>query len=199
MADRTYRTLKPGEAIPTGSYYRKHTKHGYVLRVWRVAPKTYVQCLEHRVVAGVVTRDHVHHVNGIKDDNRPENLQVISPGEHTRIHHTLPVDEGEICRLYSEGWSSLRISAELGIATATILRVLERNDVERRRPRAQVDYEAVKAMHADGVRCLAMQRRLGVGRKAIMRAFRELGLTAFPVGMSVHWSRYKDREQKVAS
>lgn len=33
--------------------------------------------------------EHIHHVNGIKDDNRLENLQVVTPSEHVRIHAKL--------------------------------------------------------------------------------------------------------------
>lgn len=47
--------------------------------------------LEHRRVAydaGLVIgpNDHVHHVNGDKTDNRPENLEVKPEGDHHRDH-----------------------------------------------------------------------------------------------------------------
>lgn len=32
------------------------------------------------------TKEHVHHVNGDPTDNRIENLSIVSPSEHGKIH-----------------------------------------------------------------------------------------------------------------
>ena len=40
-----------------------------------------------RVLGRYLTREeHVHHVNGVKDDNRAENLVVMSHSDHARLH-----------------------------------------------------------------------------------------------------------------
>lgn len=47
---------------------------------------------EHRLVAAEANgidldaSDEVHHINGVKSDNRPENLQVVKRGPHQRLH-----------------------------------------------------------------------------------------------------------------
>lgn len=59
--------------------------------------------LEHRLVAeqkvGRILdsqTEHVHHINGIRDDNRPENLEILSPSEHATAHPGNRVYDSEV-------------------------------------------------------------------------------------------------------
>lgn len=71
-------------------------EQGYIF-VWRPShpnnQRGYVR--EHRVVVeGKLGRylkedEVVHHINGIKTDNRIENLQVMSAKEHSQLHHEI--------------------------------------------------------------------------------------------------------------
>lgn len=53
--------------------------------------------MEHRLVAEqsigrrIEKTEHVHHINGVKDDNRPENLEVISASAHAPISNAMGV------------------------------------------------------------------------------------------------------------
>lgn len=88
MKRAVIRQLRPGEEVPPGQPKRYRTSHGYMRLRWLVGPQQYLETYEHRVRDGVVVRaEHVHHINGKRDDNRPENLREMSAEEHNE-HHT---------------------------------------------------------------------------------------------------------------
>ena len=75
---------------------KKYTNQGYVLVLDKEDPKsdTNGYIFEHRkIMSEKIGRtldddEVVHHINGIKDDNRIENLELLTKGEHTTLHNT---------------------------------------------------------------------------------------------------------------
>ncbi|MCL2064087.1 MAG: HNH endonuclease [Candidatus Cloacimonetes bacterium] len=84
-----------GHKISKGHY----CKRGYK---WLSIPGTNKKIQEHRqIIQDAIGRplkksEVVHHINGIKDDNRLENLMVMNYNEHNHLHRPLLHIDNEI-------------------------------------------------------------------------------------------------------
>lgn len=74
-------------------------KYGYIMVVVRDHPHSLLKCnteylMEHRLVMEKKLRrylnsnEHVHHINGVKTDNRIENLVIMTNSDHKKLHRT---------------------------------------------------------------------------------------------------------------
>lgn len=85
-----------GEGTPNFKGYRRKTSKGYYVRYvpWHPCASKDGLVMEHRLVMeGLIGRvlrndEVVHHINGNKADNRPENLKLMSFSEHTSFHNS---------------------------------------------------------------------------------------------------------------
>lgn len=61
-----------------------HVEGGYVV-MWYDGQRIK---LHHLLVGRKLKKNEVvHHINGVKTDNRPENLRIMTRSQHTALHH----------------------------------------------------------------------------------------------------------------
>lgn len=79
------------ERMPIGS--TRIDSHGYRLIKTREHggrwDKEHVLIAEREIGRALKADEHVHHINGRKLDNRPENLVVLNRGDHSAAHWSL--------------------------------------------------------------------------------------------------------------
>lgn len=127
------RTLKAGEPLPSGVPSRYRNSKGYVRLRWRLDDGSKVEVYEHRAVVGNPAGMQVHHKNGVRDDNRLENLEVVTAREH-QSHHmaSVRVDDDRVSALYSLGLSQPQVAELMGINPATVCKSLARTGMTAR-------------------------------------------------------------------
>lgn len=102
---------------------------GYVRLRWKVGVGEYLECYEHRLVAGFPDA-HVHHHNEVKDDNSRSNLMSLSNADHQAAHAL--VDDRRIAQLYLSGLSTQKVAQKIGCDPATAWRSLRRSGTPTR-------------------------------------------------------------------
>ena len=65
--------------------------HGYrnILISDGKAVKEHRWIMENLLGRPLLPNEHIHHKNGITTDNSPDNLEIVSPSKHARIHHCM--------------------------------------------------------------------------------------------------------------
>lgn len=182
---QTIARLKHGDPIPEGEPRRHLGSNGYMRLRWTVSPYRVIECYEHRFVMGVPPDDvQVHHRNGDKLDNRPENLEVVTPAAHSKEHRV--IDRERVAEMYRAGQSTVAIAAALGHDPASIQRALVAAGVPRRSISeallCELDENELTRLYHAGVRPPAIAKQLGVSTDAIRRRMRLLGLPAHRPG-----------------
>lgn len=122
------------------SCYSAHDAVGHYVdaRGYRVLIERGQRVLEHRrVVENLLGRklrpdEHVHHVDGDKLNNSPQNLRVLSGSQHSSEHHPLLWDI-EVGKALIRAGFTLRETAYLcGVSRAAIRQALERRGLSVR-------------------------------------------------------------------
>ena len=80
----------------------KHKKNGFWLengyKVLYIegnkSIKEHIKIMQDKIGRELQPNENVHHINGIKTDNRIENLQLLTKSEHSRLHRKKEVESG---------------------------------------------------------------------------------------------------------
>lgn len=91
-----------------GGRYKHNKGYVYVLKPEHPYTNSDGYVFEHRLVMEkqigrylIPNIDDVHHINGVKDDNRLENLQLLTHGKHTTLTNT-KYSLNELCSICHE-------------------------------------------------------------------------------------------------
>lgn len=147
----------------------------------------------------------VHHRNGVKTDNRPDNIEIIRREDHSREHTIQRHLEDAVYEQHvRDGLQAFNLSARgRAIHAEAMSRMIASMTPEQRRARARksgafrsdvdlgVVLEAARNPSVDNAN--AASRAIGCGRNTVMRVLREHGFSSWSDLLARHGLNHKVR------
>lgn len=172
--------------VPSGVEPRRYkTQNGYYVLRWAVGSGEYVEMLEHRYVAKAGDGQIVHHIDGNRANNHPDNLLVMSHADHGKEHRAF--DRDHACRLYeADGWSTVSIGEYFDVDPSVVYRALVKQGVALRKSgswaRLHLDDEYIVASYRQGKSPEVIAAELGVSTMPIWDRLKEYNVPIRPPG-----------------